>query len=63
MDYWKMQELAQNMMDELTDYIGTSGLKRILRKSGLNAEKLVDMGFSESFLYGLGLTGEEVSVK
>ena len=55
MDYGKLMELAKAVMEELDGW----KLKRVLRENGLTANDLADMGFSESFLYGLGMSVEE----
>ena len=55
MDYGKLMELAKAMMEEMDG----QQLKRVLRENGLSANDLADMGFSESFLYGIGMSVEE----
>ena len=54
---FELKALAELLMQELEPRRG--GFKRFLIMNGYDAQTLADMGFSESFLYGLGFSVEE----
>ena len=62
MNCWKMKELAELLMEELNSRKGSSGFARFLRMHGYDTNTLADMGFSESFLYGFGMSVEDGEV-
>ena len=49
-DYLKMKELAEALLNEMS----ANAARRFLTAHGYDAEKLEDMGFSQSYLSGLG---------
>ena len=60
-DYWKLKKLTDALMDALSERMTKNGFKRLLADNGFNAASLEALGFSESHLYGLGLSVEEVA--
>ena len=56
---FELKALAELLMEELQPRKGAASFKRFLIVNGYDADTLADMGFSESFLYGLGMSVEE----
>ena len=55
-DLEKMKDLAELLMAEVESALGTKRLLATLNEHGFDAGVLEGIGFSESFLYGIGIS-------